>query len=251
VAGILEVAGLDLTTWELTVLLLAVLVGGAVQSALGFGAAFTAVPALALVAPQLLPGSILVAIMPLSITMLVRQWRGVQRRAVGRITIGRLPGIVLGASLVAILDVRSLTILIGVVLLCAVVASAAGWQVAVTGRREVAAGVVSGFTGTTAGLGGPPLALLYRASASEQLRPTLAGVWLVGSVPALGALAVAGSLTVQQVVAGGVLSLAMVAGLTLAAPAVARVADHHLRQLVLAWAGAGSVATLGRALFLG
>jgi uncharacterized protein len=84
--------------------------------------------------------------------------------------------------------------------------------VTVTGRREVAAGVVSGFTGTAAGLGGPPLALLYRASGSEKLRPTLAGVWLVGSLPALGALALAGSLTVEQVVAGGVLSLAMVPG---------------------------------------
>jgi uncharacterized protein len=248
VTAVLEVAGLDLATWELVVVLLAALIGGAVQSALGFGAAFTTVPALALLAPRLLPGSILVAILPLSITMVLRQRRGVDRWAVGRITLGRLPGIALGAAVVASLDVRSLTALIGGLLLAAVLASAAGWQVTVTGPREVAAGVVSGFTGTAAGLGGPPLALLYRASGSEKLRPTLAVVWLVGSLPALGALAVAGSLTVEQVAAGGVLALAMVAGLTLAAPAVARVGDQHLRHLVLGWAGVGSVAALGRAI---
>jgi uncharacterized protein len=251
VTGVLEAAGLDLPTWQLVAVLLAALIGGSVQSALGFGAAFTTVPALALFAPRLLPGSILVAILPLSITMVLRQRLAVDRWAVGRITVGRLPGIALGAAVVALLDVRSLTALIGGLLLAAVLASAAGWQVTVTSRREVAAGVVSGFTGTAAGLGGPPLALLYRASGSEKLRPTLAGVWLVGSLPALGALALAGSLTVEQVVAGGVLALAMVTGLTLAAPAVARVGDHHLRHLVLGWAGLGSVAALGRALLQG
>jgi uncharacterized protein len=248
VDAVLELAGLDLATWELVVVLVAALFGGAVQSALGFGAAFTTVPALALLAPRLLPGTIIVAILPLSITMVLRQRRGVDRRAVGRITVGRLPGIALGATVVALLDVRSLTFLIGGLLLAAVVASAAGWQATVTGPREVAAGVVSGFAGTAAGLGGPPLAMLYRASGSEALRPTLAGVWLVGSLPALGALTLAGSLTVAQIAAGGLLGLAMVTGLALAAPVVARVGDHQLRHLVLGWAGIGSVAALGRAL---
>jgi uncharacterized protein len=248
VTGFLELAGLDLTSWELVVVLLAALIGGAVQSALGFGAAFTTVPALALLAPRLLPGSILVAILPLSITMVLRQRAGIDRWAVGRITLGRLPGIAAGAAIVAMLDVRSLTALIGALLLAAVIASAAGWQVRVTGPREVAAGVVSGLTGTAAGLGGPPLALLYRGSGSAKLRPTLAGVWLVGSLPAIGALALAGSFTLDQLRAGAVLAAAMIVGLLVAAPVVARVGDHQLRHLVLGWAGIGSLAALTRAL---
>jgi uncharacterized protein len=120
VTGVLEPPGLDLPAWQLVVVLLAALIGGAVQSALGFGAAFTTVPALALFAPRLLPGSILVAILPLSITMVLRQRLAVDRWAVGRITVGRLPGIALGAAVVALLDVRSLTALIGGLLLAAV-----------------------------------------------------------------------------------------------------------------------------------
>jgi uncharacterized protein len=238
--------GLDLAAWEVAAVLFAAVLGGAVQSALGFGAAFTTVPALALLAPRLLPGSIIVAVLPLSVAMIAGQRHRLDHRAVGRITLGRLPGIALGGAVVAVLDVRALTAAVGVLLLGAVAASAGGWQVRVTAPREVAAGMVSGLTGTAAGLGGPPLALLYRGGAGEVLRPTLAGVWLVGSVPALGALALAGSLTVQQMWAGAAFAAAMIVGLTLAAPVVSRMADRHLQRLVLTWAAVGALAALLR-----
>jgi uncharacterized protein len=240
--------GADLTVWELGVVLLAALLGGAVQSALGFGAAFTTVPALALLAPQLLPGSVVVAVLPLSMVMVAGARARLDRRAVGRLTLGRLPGIALGAGVVAVLDVRALTATVGGLLLLAVAASAGGWRVRVTGRREVAAGLVSGLTGTAAGLGGPPLALLYRDGAGATLRATLAGVWLVGSVPTLGALAVAGSLTWPQVWAGVGFGAAMVLGLTIAAPLVARMAHRQLQRLLLSWAAVGAVAALLRSL---
>lgn len=239
---------LDLALWETTVLLVAAVLGGAAQSGLGFGAAFTIAPALALVAPELLPGAIIAGIVPLSVTMLARGRDGLDLRAVGRVTLGRLPGIALGAGVVAALDERLLTAVIGVILLAAVVASAGGWSLRVTGPREAVAGVVSGFTGTTAGLGGPPLALLYRGQPGHVLRPTLAGVWLVGSPLALGALAAAGSLTAVQLRAGALLGAAMLLGLTLAAPMVRRMPDAALQHTILAWAAVGAVGALVRTL---
>ena len=228
-------------------LLAAGVLAGAVQSALGFGAAFVLIPVLAFVAPEALPGAIIVAIAPLSAAMIVLRRRGVDVRAVGRVTSGRLPGIVAGGALAGALGERALTVAIAVLLLTAVVAVASGVTVPVTRRNEVVAGVASGLSGTAAGLGGPPLGLLYRGSTGERLRGTLAAVWLVGSLPALGSLALFGALTAVQLQVGAVLGACTVVGLAVAAPAVARLSDARVRTGVLAFAATGAVAALARA----
>jgi uncharacterized protein len=238
---------LEVLPLALPAVVVAAVLGGALQSTLGFGASFTLVPALAVFAPELLPGAVIVAIVPLSVLMIARDRRGFDGWAVGRVSLGRLPGIAAGGLVVAFLPLRWLTVTIAGVLLLAVASVAGGWKLQVTRPREVVAGAVSGLTGTAAALGGPPLALLYRDSSGGVLRPTLAGVWLVGTGPVLIALALAGSLTIEQATAGVWLGVAMVVGLTAAAPAVARLDDGMLRRLVLGWAAVGAVLALGRA----
>jgi uncharacterized protein len=241
----------EVATWTLVLAGLAAVTAGGLQSTLGFGASFVLVPALALVAPELLPGAIIVAIVPLSVVMLLTRRVPVDLRAVGRVTLGRLPGIALGGVVVAVLSPRSLTVAIALLLLAAVVTAGFGWEVEVTRTNELLAGVASGVTGTAAALGGPPLALLFRGSAGEVLRSTLAGVWLVGSLPVLASLYLAGSLTVHQLWVGALLGVGLVTGLALARPLVARLSEETLRRAVLWWAGGGALAALGRALLVG
>lgn len=222
--------------------------GGGAQSLLGFGGAFLTVPVLAVVAPELLPGAMVVAILPLSLVMV---WRGrahVDVRAAGRLTIGRLPGIVVGAAIVALLPTRGLVVAIALVLVAAVIISAVGPEVPVTPRTELLAGFASGITGTAAALGGPPIGLLYRGAAGRTLRPTLALVWAVGLGPILGSLAVVGALGRDELAVGAVLAAAMLLGLVLAVPLLERVPDVGLRRAILGWAAAGAVLALARAL---
>jgi uncharacterized protein len=243
--------GFDGPTWAVLLALGAAVAAGGFQSTLGFGAAFVLVPALAVVAPDLLPGAIVVAIVPLSAVMVATQRRGLDLRAVGRVTVGRLPGIALGGVVVALLSQRALTVAIAVILLLAVASVGGGWHVEVSRTTELVAGAVSGLTGTAAALGGPPLALLYRGTSGTVMRPTLAGVWLVGSLPVLASLQLAGSLTSTQIRAGGLLGIGTVAGLVLARPLVTRLSEATLRGAVLWWAGAGAGAALVRALLGG
>lgn len=244
----MTVVGIELGLGVLLLVVLAGWLGGVAQSSLGFGAAFATVPALALAAPELLPGSMLVAIIPLSLAMLARERARVDLGAVARLTLGRLPGIISGALIVAVLPTRGLVLVIALLLLAAVVASGAGWQVAVTGPRELTAGFVSGLTGTAAALGGPPLALLYRGRDGASMRPTLAAVWAVGTIPALGSLTVVGEFTAQQAQAGLLLSITLLLGLVGGAALVRRVPDQRLRRGVLWWAGIGGLLALARAL---
>lgn len=220
--------------------------GGAVQSVLGFGAAFTLVPALAVVAPDLLPGAAIVAFLPLSALMVLRERGTLDRVAARRLVLSRIPGTVLGTIAVLVLPVRGLAGVVAVLLLLAVVSAAAGWQLTPTRRTEVAAGVTSGFAGTAVGLGGPPLALLYRGRHSSEIRPTLAAVFTIGIMISLLTLGATGAIDLPDVQAGGLLALANVVGLVGAAPLLRHIPEPTIRAGLLVWAGIGAVLALVR-----
>lgn len=230
----------------LLLIVTAAVLGGVAQSTVGFGAAFATVPALALTAPELLPGAMLVAILPLSTTMAIVGRADLDRASATRLMIGRLPGIVIGTVIVVLVDVRWLTAIVAVVLLGAVVAAAGGWRLQVTPRRELVAGVLSGVTGAATALGGPPLALLYRERDPAVVRPTLGLVWAVGILITLIGLAAVGSFTRTQAAVGVLLSLLLLVGLLLSRPLLRLLTAAQVRAVILWWAGVGGVAALGR-----
>lgn len=243
----MAVLGVEVGVGLVVLVLVAAWLGGVAQSTLGFGAAFATVPALAVAAPELLPGSMVVAVLPLSIAMLVRGRAGLDLGSLLRLNVGRLPGIAVGAGIVAALPTRGLTVVIAVTLLLAVCSSALGWELTVTGPRELAAGFASGLTGTAVALGGPPLALLYRGRDGAAVRPTLAGVWAIGGIPTLIGLALVGEFTRVQAQTGIALSVVLLVGLWTGSALVQRVADERLRTAVLWWAALGALLALWRA----
>ncbi len=236
-----------MTPLELATLLLAAAAGGAVQSALGFGAAVMTVPALAVVAPELLPVASLFAMLPL-ITTMAWQGRGqVDRRAAVRMLVARVPGVAIGSWIVLQLDTRAITVLVAAILLLAVASMAQGWTVPITPRNQALAGFTSGVTGTSTGLGGPPVALLYRTVAGPSMRATLAVVFLGGVLLSLSSLAGLGEVSARHANVGLSMGAATVLGLVAARPLVARLEDRALRRGVLAWAAIGAVVAAVRA----
>ncbi len=236
-----------MTLLPFLVALAAAIAGGAIQSALGFGAAVTVVPALAVLAPELLPVASLCAMLPLVAAM---AWRGRGEADVHgalRLLAGRVPGVGVGAWLVAVLDTRQLTMFVATILLVAVVSMARGWTVTVTPRTQAVAGFTSGVTGTSTGLGGPPLALLYRGEAAALMRGTLAIAFLGGVCLSLGTLTATGQVEAAAVRTGLALGGGTLAGLLLAAPLVHRLSDERLRHGVLAWASIGALVAVVRA----
>lgn len=227
---------------------LAAMMGGVAQSTVGFGAAFATVPALALVAPEMVPGAVLVAMLPLTTLMAVRERRNLDRASAIRLVLARVPGIAIGTLIVALADTRTMTFVVGGVLLAAVAAAAMGWRIHVAPAREWIAGVLSGVTGAATALGGPPLALLYRDRDPAVVRPTLAVVWSVGIVVTIASLATAGEFTALHALVGCALSLAVLLGLVLSRPVIGRASPAAIRGAVLWWAGFGGVAAIMRAL---
>ncbi len=235
-----------MTDLQTAAVVISAVLGGGVQAVLGFGGSFIMVPVVAVIAPEAVPASVLVGLLPLTMQVAWRDRRAIDRSAFWRVTTGRIPGTVAGTAVVALAPARVLTLVIAAVLLLAVVATSAGWKVRTTPLTQGVGGLVSGFTGTAAALGGPPLALLYRDATGADRRGTLSAIFSFGIIFGLGTLAVAGEFDAADLATGLLLGLSLVAGAVLAAPAVRHLSDDLLRRAVLIWAAVGAVTALVR-----
>ena len=243
-----RVPPVDLDTDVLLLVGLAVLVGAAVQGCVGLGLGLVAAPVMALLEPSLVPATILLTTSTLPVLTAVRElgdvdWSGL-RFALG----GRLPGVVLGSWVVVTQPARTTALVVAVVVLGAVVLSATSWHARPTPRALLAAGVVSGVSGTATSIGGPPVAMLYQRAGGSVLRSTMGVYFLVGNVLSVGVLAVAGQIGSRDLLRALALLPFLVAGFGVSGPLRGRVDGPRLRVAVLGLSAAGAVVLLVRTL---
>lgn len=228
---------------ELAILFLGTLVGGIIQGAIGFGINLVVVPMVALVGPEALPGVPVLLGLPMAMTML-RHPQGIDRSGVAWVLTGRIPGTMLGAWVVTAVSATMLSALAGCAVLVAVGISLLGMQVRVDQRSCLVAGFASGVMNTTAGIGGPPLALLYQHHDGPVVRSTLAASFLFGTLLSIAMLAATGSLHLWQIVLTGFLTPAAVLGGILARRMQGWLDSGWLRPAVLAFGALSAVATI-------
>lgn len=241
-------APIHLNGAEYAVVLVAVALGAAVQGSVGFGANLIAVPVLALVEPDALPATLTLLVVPLAAGMAWRERHRVHRSGVAWLMMGRLPGTVLGAVVVAVVSGDALAVLLGGAVLAAVVMSLRVVTVPVTPGTTFGVGVASGAMGTATSIGGPPIALLYQHQEGPVLRATLAVVFALGTLVSITAQAIAGVVAGWHLVLAAALVPGTLAGLVASGPIARRVDAGRVRPLVLAFATAASVATIVRGL---
>jgi uncharacterized membrane protein YfcA len=230
---------------ELVACLLIVAAGAFVQGSVGFGLNLVAVPVIAVLVPEAVPGALVLVSLPLTVTMLVREQRHVDRRGVAWIMAGRLPGAAIGAAVVVLVAPDVLTAVIGFAILVAVALSIARLHVRVTPVSASTAGLTAGIMGTAAGVDGPPLALLYQHHHGEAIRATLAACFVLGTLMSAAALAIAGEIGADQVWFSVLMLPALVLGLVASTWGARHLRGRSLRPFVLAFAGiAGVVAVV-------
>jgi uncharacterized membrane protein YfcA len=219
--------------WALAICLAVVAIGAAIQGLIGMGMGLLAAPILTLVEPSFLPVSMVVAVIPLSIGVAVRDWEHVQWRHVGLALTGRLPGVVVGAWAAATTGEGFLAVVISVTVLVAVAASVTGFRIATTDRNLVLAGCASGFTATAAGTGGPPIAITYQHQSPKVMRATLSVFFTAGATISLVALSIAGQVGRTELELSAALLPAVGLGFLASKPLVGRVPEHLIRTIVL------------------
>jgi uncharacterized protein len=179
---------------EFLIASLVVAIGSALQSSVGFGFALMSAPILAFIDPKLVPGPLILAVTLLLVLTAVREHQSMDLTGIGWVLFGRVPGTVLAIVALDAMSERGITIGLGVLVLVAVAISLLRVNLPRTPPLLTIAGLISGLMGTTSGLGGPAVAVLYQHEPGNRVRSTLAGYFLIGAIMSLSALAFAGRL---------------------------------------------------------
>jgi len=234
--------------WTPVLLLgLALFAGAFVQSSIGFGMAVVAAPFLVLFSPGLMPGALLVTSFSLPVVQLAHGPRDIAWRSLSWALGARLLVMPLGVAAVALLSVRAISVVTGVLILLTVAASVSALEVRTTPVNSAVAGAIAGFSGTAASIGGPFLALVLQHERPTRLRATLSVFFLAGAAMAVAGLSFAGEFSREQLVAGIVWIPFMALGYAAAAPARSRLDRDRLRRAVLAFCVLASVSVIVRA----
>jgi uncharacterized membrane protein YfcA len=229
--------------------LLAVTFGAWVQATVGFGYALLSAPLVALVAPSLVPGAIMVSSAVLSFATALYERGSIDARGVSVALLGRLPGVVIAGMLAKRLGGADFNALFGGLVLLAVALSLSGLRLPRTTASLCGAGFVSGLMGTLTSIGGPPMALVYQHAEAPRLRASLNAYFSAGSCMSIAGLYWVGHFGAQQLRDGLLLLPGCGVGMLLSLRTRGWLAEGRTRQGVLAVASAAALAVVLKALW--
>jgi hypothetical protein len=237
----------DLTAGAVVAAAIATLIGASIQGSIGFGMNLVTVPVFALALPEALPATVVLLGLPLAAAMVRHEHHAIDRGGFAWIVAGRVPGTAAGAVVVASVSTDTLKGVIGLSVLLAVAASAFAPPIRVSPVSQFTGGTVSGVTGTAAGIGGPPLALLYQHHPGPTMRATLAASFLVGTVMSIASLALAREVTWTECGLAAGLVPVVITGSWIGRRSHGALDRGWLRPAVLAFAAVSAVVVLADA----
>lgn len=226
-----------------------VAIGAIVQGVVGFGLGLFAVPLLAIIEPDLLPGPLIIAGASLAVLIAIKDRAEFDVTGIRWALVGRVAGNVAGAALVALTPTSGLAIVFASFVLLAVGLSVSGWRIPATVPSLLMAGTASGVMGTATSIGGPPMALVYQDSSGVRLRASLSAFFVVGSFISIGTLAAFGELGWHEVRLGLALLPPAALGFLLSRRVIHIVDRGHVRTAVWITSAASSVVVLVRELW--
>jgi uncharacterized membrane protein YfcA len=231
------------------VIALATLVGATIQGSIGFGMNLVTVPVLALVLPEALPATAILLGIPISLAMLRHEHHAIDRSGLGWIIAGRIPGTLVGTWIVATFTADGLKGFIGASVLLAVALSIFTPPLRLTPPAQVAGGAASGMTGTAAGIGGPPIALLYQHHPGPTMRATLAASFFFGTLLSITSLGFAHEVRGADILIALALIPIIISGSALGRLAHSTLDRKWLRPAVLMFAAVSALVVIATALW--
>jgi uncharacterized membrane protein YfcA len=224
-------------------------IAAALHSTVGFGFALLSVPILSLLNPIFAPVPQLLVVFPLTLAIVLRERQAVEVKSTLWIFAGRLPGAAIGVVLLKLLSSAALDILMSLMVILGVVIVVSRGTFRRTSPREFIAGVASGTMAMVSAIGGPPIALLYRNDSGPTVRANLGLVFAVGLCITISVRALAGEVSLEEVVVGAALMPAVWLGLRVSRVLIPRVDGPRLRNAIVVIAGAAALLLLGRGVF--
>lgn len=235
-----------MSPWIFVGAFLVVVVASTTQASIGFGANLISMPTIALLEPDLVPASALIAIIAQNVLTLWRDRDGLEVRPVSVALVGRVCGTVIAIPVLRQLGAEGIQLIVAVTVLGLVALTASPLAPRRTTATMAGAGTISGFFAATAGIGGPPVALLFQKDPGPSIRGSMSGFFTVGTTITVIGLAIAGRLGWWELGWGLALVPAAIAGYLLSGPLLPVVDRGATRPAILALSSVAAVALLVR-----
>ena len=224
---------------------LTVLIAAFVQGSTGLGFALISGPVIGIVQPRLLPVFLLIQMIPLNGYVTWRERHALDGPGTAWISLGRFVGTFGGLGVLFLVTEQQLSLLIGISTVLAVLMTLLAPSFEPGKGAVLAAGLVTGVTETSTGVGGPPLALVYQHRPAPVLRATVAACFLIGEVISLVILAMSDSISPDQLRIAFLLLPAVIVGALMSRLVHHRLDGRVMRYLVLGFAlVSGAVVTV-------
>lgn len=189
---------LGLDPWTLVAAIGIVLLGGTVSGVTGFGFGLVIIPIMLTIFP---PATVVAVNRVLGfvtgLVILGQDHRHVERGVVARLIPWSTIGLVGGIAVLTRVDATVIRLLAGAVVIVFAALATANWRIPGIGSRyaPAVAGAASGLLGTSIGMSGPPVVLLFTSRSMSPLafRATITGYFVVLDVIAISLLIRAGA----------------------------------------------------------
>ena len=120
----------------------------------------------------------------------------------------------------------------GLIVFIAGAGSFFGWEIKRNTLNSFFAGTFSGIFGMIAAIGGPPVALLYRNTKSQEFRPSLNSVFSIGILITLSLLILSGNLYVDHLLLFMLFLPVVLVGIRVSSSLFSKVSDSFIAQSV-------------------
>jgi len=145
-----------------------------------------------LINPAFIPGPLLTCGLVLTLLLAHRERHSIDFAEIRWAVVGRLVGVVAATAVVASISTEGLALTLGILVLLLVGLSLSGMHFEPNRGTLAVAGTVSGFAGTIASVGAPPMALVYQNAKGPRIRGTLSAFFVIGVLMSLTALLLVG-----------------------------------------------------------
>lgn len=221
-----------------------VLAASIVHASSGMGFAMIAAPLLALISLEFVPGPMLFINLFLSTLMLRDGISMIDKREITILLPSILIGTVIAATLLVGIPPRVFGILFSVLILLAVAISLLVKIPKLSRLALGIGGVIGGLMGTTSGISGPPLAVLYQRENINKTRATLALVFSFSYISSLVALTHNDLFSLRLAFDGLILLPGLITGYLLARHVRGKLTQFFVRTLMLSLASVSALILL-------
>jgi uncharacterized protein len=226
-----------------------IFLGALAQGSTGVGLGLVATPLVAAIDPTLVPGPMLVPM------IFAATWTGWRDRGSIDLAwslaaiVGRLPGVIVGAWIFAIVSFKVYAWLFAGTILAGVILSLFGPKFRATLASLAAGGFCAGVMGTLTSVGAPPMMLVLQHGNAPRVRATLSVFFAIGSSMSIGALALFGRFGWTEAFLGFLLVPPMILGVVLSKHLTGCIDRGALRPVLLTLAAAAAPLLIYRAFF--